>query len=230
LMDSVKVPTSQGDLPASELLFKGALYVILDNESGFEEMLFRAMGAPVALGNRYAVVPFLRRWAEARKVRLIELGTEQGNRQLFQLAELDEPARQWLHDHLANEERLVIARFSPAELPLVVVPDHEAQLKQRLEQDQNDKRVSTSALRLARQFTQKVDATYLTKLYLNLDNPAIQALIQAAQDDNPRAGHAAQLLKAFKVIIAGQGNGPAGPSLNQALIDLAGAVQQLLHK
>lgn len=230
LMDSVKVPTSQGDLPASELLFKGALYVILDNESGFEEMLFRAMGAPVALGNRYAVVPFLRRWAEARKVRLIELGTEQGNRQLFQLAELDEPARAWLHEHLANEERLVIARFNPPELPLVVVPDHEAQLKQRLEQDQNDKRVSTSALRLARQFTQKVDSTYLTKLYLNLDNPAIQALIGAAQDGNPRAGHAALLLKAFKVIIGGQNTGPAAPSLNEALIDLAGAVQQLLAK
>jgi hypothetical protein len=32
------------------------------------------------------------------------------------------------------------------------------------------------------------------------------------------------------VIIAGQGNGPAGPLLNQALIDLAGAVQQLLNK
>ncbi|WP_296260526.1 MULTISPECIES: ATP-binding protein [unclassified Pseudomonas] len=230
LMDSVKVPTSQGDLPTRELLFKGALYVILDNESGFEEMLFRAMGAPVALGNRYAVVPFLRRWAEARKVRLIELGTEQGNRQLFQLADLDEQSRQWLHEHLAHEERLVAARFSPAELPLVVVPDHEAQLKQRLEQDQNDKRVSTSALRLARQFTQTVDSTYLTRLYLNLDNPAIQALIQAVGVGNPQSVDAARLLKAFKVIIAGQGNAPAAPSLNQALIDLAGAVQRLLDK
>lgn len=230
LMDSVKVPTSQGDLPPRELLFKGALHVIISDEGGFEEMLFRTMGTPVALGNRYAVVPFLRRWAEARRVRLIELGTESGNRQMFHLAELDEPLKQWLSDNLATEERLVPAHFSPAELPLVVVHDHEAQLKQRLEQDHNDKRISVSALRLARQFTQTVDSTHLTRLYLNLDNPAVQMLIQAVRVANPRAIDAVRLLRAFKVIIASHRSACATSSLNQALIDLASAMRRLLSE
>ncbi len=58
LMEHVRVPTSQGDLPASALPARGAVHVILDNGGGFEEMLFRAMGVPVAHGHRYAVVPF----------------------------------------------------------------------------------------------------------------------------------------------------------------------------
>ena len=128
--------------------------MLLDNDSGFEEMLFRAMGVPVAHGNRYAVVPFLRRWAQAKGMRLVELGTEQGNRQLFRLDRLPERETGWLAEHLGGaEEQLVIARFSPEELPLVVVPDRDAELKRRLEDDEADKRISTAALRLARQFT-----------------------------------------------------------------------------
>lgn len=228
MMDSVRVPTSQGDMPASELQAKGAVHVILDSDAGFEEMLFRAMGVPVALGNRYAVVPFLRRWADIKGLRLVELGTEQGNRQLFQVAELPELETQWLTEHLASDEKLVVARFSPAELPLVVVPDREAQLKQRLESDQNDQRVSTAALRLARQFTAKIDSQYLTRLYINLDNAGIQALLVAIRQQSAQAGRAALLLKSFKVIMAGQGRGSSSTQLNQALLDLAGAVQQLL--
>ncbi|WP_252724735.1 hypothetical protein, partial [Acinetobacter baumannii] len=69
LLEHVRVPTSQGDLPASALPARGAVHVILDNGGGFEEMLFRAMGVPVAHGHRYAVVPFLRRWAQAKGLR-----------------------------------------------------------------------------------------------------------------------------------------------------------------
>ena len=90
--------------------------------------------------------------------RQVELGTEQGNRQLFRLDRLPERETGWLAEHLGGaEEQLVIARFSPEELPLVVVPDRDAELKRRLEDDEADKRISTAALRLARQFTRKLD-------------------------------------------------------------------------
>ncbi len=191
----------------------------------------RAMGVPVAHGNRYAVVPFLRRWAQAKGMRLVELGTEQGNRQLFRLDRLPERETGWLAEHLGGaEEQLVIARFSPEELPLVVVPDRDAELKRRLEDDEADKRISTAALRLARQFTRKLDNRQPSRLYVNLDNPAVQALLAAVGEERDEAAHAALLLRSFKVIIAGQGRGQPATSLNQALAGLADSVKRLLEQ
>lgn len=240
LLEHVRVPTSQGDLPAQQLPARGAVHVILDSDSGFEEMLFRAMGVPVAYGNRYAVVPFLRRWAQAKDVRLVELGTEQGNRQLFHLDTLPADELAWLEHHLGDGEALVPARFSPQELPLVVVPDREAELKRRLEQDENDKRVSTAALRLARQFTARIEARQTRRLYLNLDNPALQALLAAQRVGNPQAAVAARLLHSLKVIVSAQGRTQPQPQpgsteagvfdLNKAFGDLAEAVTQLLAR
>jgi molecular chaperone HtpG len=147
---------------------------------------------------------------------------------LFRLDTLTEPERDWLGEHLADGEKLIAARFRPEEMPLVVVPDRDAELKRRLEADDNDKRMSTAALRLARQFTAKIDGGHLSRLYLNLDNPAVQALLQAVRGSNPRAAQAVRLLRSFKVIIAGQGHGKGAPSLQQALADLAVSVRQLL--
>lgn len=228
MMDSLRVPTSQGDLPASELLSRGAVHVLLDNDSGFEEMLFRAMGVPVAHGNRYAVVPFLRRWAQAKGMRLVELGTEQGNRQLFRLDRLPEREtgcwpNTWRRRGATGDRPL-----QPEELPLVVVPDRDAELKRRLEDDEADKRISTAALRLARQFTRKLDNRQPSRLYVNLDNPAVQALLAAVGEERDEAAHAALLLRSFKVIIAGQGRGQPATSLNQALAGLADSVKRLL--
>ncbi|MEA9654253.1 ATP-binding protein [Xanthomonas campestris pv. raphani] len=240
LMEHVRVPTSQGDLPAQQLPARGAVHVILDSDAGFEEMLFRAMGVPVAYGNRYAVVPFLRRWAQAKGMRLVELGTEQGNRQLFHLDSLPADELAWLEQHLGDGEALVPARFSPEELPLVVVPDREAELKRRLEQDENDKRVSTAALRLARQFTARIESQQTQRLYLNLDNPALQSLLAAHRAGNPQAAVAARLLRSLKVIVAAQGRTQQTPgaaeaeagvsALNRAFGDFAAAVTHLLAR
>jgi len=236
LLEHVGVPTSQGDLPASALPARGAVHVILDNGGGFEEMLFRAMGVPVAHGHRYAVVPFLRRWTQAKGLRLVELGTEQGNRALFRTDDsLDAAQLAWLGEHLGDGEQLLPARFSPEALPVVVVPDREAELKQRLEDDENDKRVSMAALRLARQFTARIEARAPSRLYINLDNPAVQALLQAQRDGHPQAPAAARLLRSLKIIVSAQGRPLArgaaapGPDLNGAFSDIAGALQQMLR-
>ncbi len=230
LMDSLRIPTSQGDLPPRELLNQGAVHAMLDRDNDFESMLFRTLGIPVAHGHRYAVIPFLRRWTQTKGVRLVELGTEQGNRQLFELARLPEAEAAWLAAQLADDEKPVISRFAPAELPLIVVPDREAKLKQRLEEDASDKRISFAALRLARQFTANIDAAHLTRLYINLDNPAILALLQAWRENHPHAGAAAQLLKAFKVIGNARQEHEKPAQLTTALRALAAAVQGLIDK
>lgn len=232
LKDSLRIPTSHGDLPASELLARGAVHVMLDNKAGFEGMLFNTLGIPVAHGNRYAVVPFLRRWAETRGVRLAELGTDAGNRQLFRPAPLPSEKQDWLRQHLCDGEELIAAHFAPEELPLVVVPDRDSELKKRLEEDNHDKQVSLAALRLARQFTAKIDDRHPARLYLNLDNPAIQSLLAAIDNAPDSAATAAALLRAFKTILSsgsasGQGAAQSREQLHGALRQLANSIQQL---
>lgn len=230
LKDSLRIPTSQGDLLVRHLPVEGVVYVLLDSHDGFETMLFHALGFPVAYGNRYAVLPFLRLWCEVQGMRLAELGSESGNRQLFTPVSLPASLLDWLSAQLAVNEELVVARFAPEALPMVVVSNHEAQLKARLESDEADRRIASAALHLARQYTQQIKAQPANRLYLNLANPAIEALIQAIDGNPPGALDAARLLKAFKVIIAGQATGQAPSALTEALEGLALSMQVLLAR
>jgi molecular chaperone HtpG len=227
LMERLRIQSSQGELHPRALVHKGAVHVMLERDNDFESMLFRSIGVPVAFGYCYAVVPFLRRWTRAHGLRLVELGTAHGNHQMFQPAQLPQEDAEWLAARLADGERAVISRFSPAELPLIVVPDRDAQLKQRLEKDATDKRLSLAALSLARQFAAGIDASHAARLYVNLDNPAVQALLRARRTDAANVDAAARLLKAFKVIgNARQQNG--ANELAGALRSLAEAVTRLL--
>lgn len=228
LMDTIRIPTSQGDLVASALVSNRALHVMLGSRGGFEDTLFRALQVPVALGDRYAVVPFLRRYALTKKIKLIELGTEKGNQQLFSLADLPDGDIAWLTKQLADGEDIVIARFMPIELPFVVVIDREAELKKRLEEDEADKKISQAALRLARQFTAQITTKSTVKLYVNLNNQAIIDLLEAFHQDHPQASQGVMLLKSLKIIMSGRDNQNQMLSLNQALTDFTQAVQIIL--
>ncbi|MDR3087610.1 MAG: ATP-binding protein [Azoarcus sp.] len=229
LQESLLIPGTQGELSPRNLTHKGAIHVMLERDNDFESMLFRAIGVPLAFGYRYAVLPFLRHYCAARNVRLIELGTEQGNRQLFTPAILPQADADWLAAQLSDDERTIPARFAPTELPLIVVPDRDALLKRRLEEDATDKRVSLSALSLARQFAAPIDASYTNRLYINLDNPAIQALLKARGGDNAGVEIATRLLKAFKVISNARQQQENANELGHALRDLSGAVVTLLN-
>ena len=74
----------------------------------------------------------------------------------------------------------------------------------------------------------KLDNRQPSRLYVNLDNPAVQALLATVGEERGEAAHAALLLRSFKVIIAGQGRGQPATSLNQALAGLADSVKRLL--
>lgn len=224
LADDLEIPTSQGDLPVEGLRHAGCLHVTLGSEGGFEEMLFRSLKVPVARGERYAVVPFLREWATQRGGRLIEVGTAQGNQEMFTPGRLEDDEAQWLTGQLCDGELLVPAHFAPAELPLVIVPDREAELKRRLEEDQADARISVTALKLARAFTAKVDGSVLSRLYLNLDCPAVVSLLEAFRAGSPGAEAAARLLWSLKVVMASDRE-DSKLDLNKALSRLCEAAQ-----
>ncbi len=228
LADQVRVPSSQGELRAGALRREGAIHVGLST-GGFEDMLFRMLGVPVARGDRYAVLPFLRQWVQRRGGRLVEIGTEQGNRHLFTEQALPEAELAWLEQALGDQEKLVPARFAPAELPLMVVPDREAELKRRLESDEADKRISMAALRLVRGFTAGIDGSVQARLYVNLDNPAIAAMLAAMREDPAQAASAARLLKAVKHLMQAQGESDGHePPLNQALAAIGDSALRLL--
>ncbi|WP_051970186.1 ATP-binding protein [Kitasatospora azatica] len=233
LADDVPVPTSQGDLTAGALRAAGggAVHVALGSGGGFEEMLYRAMRVPIARGDRYAVLPFLRRYAQLRDCRIVELGGESGNRELFRDPEQPLPAEEtgWLAAALADQgEQLVPARFDPPGLPLVLVPDREAELKARIEDDQADARIPSAALRLARAFTARTDGTVKARLYLNTASPAVQDLLRAYRAGHTGAATAAALLRSLKVIMAAAGSdGAQGGDLTAALAGVGTAVAAL---
>jgi molecular chaperone HtpG len=233
LADDVPVPSSQGDLTAGALRAAGdgAVHVALGSGGGFEEMLYRAMQVPIARGDRYAVLPFLRRYAQLRGCRIVELGSEDGNRELFREPEHPLPAEEtrWLAAALAEDgEQLVPARFDPPGLPLVLVPDREAELKARIEDDQADARIPSAALRLARAFTARTDGSVKARLYLNTASPAVRDLLRAYRDGHTGAATAAGLLRALKVIMAAAGpDAQGGGDLTAALAGVGTAVAAL---
>lgn len=229
LKDRLQVPTSKGTLLAKDLRVNNSIHILLSRDGGFEEMLFHILQRPVARGDRYAVVPFLRRWALLYHCRIIEVGTQTGNEQLFSLAELPEEQVAYMEEHLCDGEQLIISRFEPAVLPLVVTPDREAELKQILEQDDADKRISTAALMLARQFTSQIQKTKTSSLYINLNNPCIMQLVTALQHQQQPAA-ALRLLKSLKVILCSSGNKEQQWDLHQALEDFTQVIPVLINQ
>ncbi|HFI7752885.1 TPA: ATP-binding protein [Escherichia coli] len=229
LKDCLQVPTSKGALLAKDLRVNNSIHILLSRDGGFEEMLFHILQRPVARGDRYAVVPFLRRWALLYHCRIIEVGTQTGNEQLFSLAELPEEQVAYLEEHLCDGEQLIISRFEPAVLPLVVTPDREAELKQILEQDDADKRISTAALMLARQFTSQIQKTKTSSLYINLNNPCVMQLVTALQHHQQPAA-ALRLLKSLKVILCSSGNKEQQWDLHQALEDFTQVIPVLINQ
>ena len=231
LKDDLLIPTSKGEIPVSHLRQQNTLLVMPGEESSFEEMLFRLSGRPVALGHRYAVIPFLRRWATLYSARLIEIGTSGGNQSLFSCHEISQQEEQWWREQLADDEECVISRFEPAGLPVVVVPNREVELKQRLEQDDADRRMSTAALMLARQFTQRISEQSDKQLYINFNNPAIKAL-SASWQNGKHTDVACQLLKSLKVILSFQLQRSGPNDFHQALDNINQIImaQFLAHK
>lgn len=229
LKDRLQVPTSKGALLAKDLRINNSIHILLSRDGGFEEMLFHILQRPVARGDRYAVVPFLRRWTLLYHCRIIEVGTQTGNEQLFSLAELPEEQVAYLEEQLCDGEQLIISRFEPAVLPLVVTPDREAELKQILEQDDADKRISTAALMLARQFTSQIQKTKTSSLYINLNNPCVMQLVTALQHQQQPAA-ALRLLKSLKVILCSSGNKEQQWNLHQALEDFTQVIPVLINQ
>ena len=192
--DQLTVPTSEGDLPVREVTRRGgsAVHVSIIEKRGPDEILFRALQTPIVDGTRYAVYPFVRRYGQRRGVSLVEMGTREGDARMFPRESLGAEQTARLEALLGRERiELVPTRFRPPALPLVLAFDQEVKLKQRLEDDAADKRISSAVLGLARLYTKTIDASREARLYVNLDAPIVQALLdteRSADDPTLKAG------------------------------------------
>lgn len=202
LAEDLKVPTSEGEMTLSRVRDRceGDLIVSLGEKSGFEEVLFNARMKPVINGYRFAVLPFCRRYCEAHPGQLHVIGTEQGNEAIFppETMSADQKSvieRLFRHLHYA----LIATRFQPDYLPLALIPDREYALKKRIEADEADRRISRGALHLARLYTGTIEQKEPARLYLNLESPLIQRLLQAPEG---KSRSAAAILSSFVHILS----------------------------
>jgi molecular chaperone HtpG len=229
--DDVHIQTTNGEMTVARLASQSPqrrLHVTLGTGNGFEDMLLRAQRIPVARGEFFGVLTLLRRYSERHGVELVELGSAEANQQLFRVADLDAVDRGFLSEHLADaDEQLIPARFEPRSVPLVAVPDREAELKQLIEDDEADNRISASALRLARLYTSQIEERAPVRLFVNVDNPAIEALLQARRRHDPKAQTALVLLRSVKALLTSAADGKTS-DLSEALDGVSDTIRVML--
>jgi molecular chaperone HtpG len=227
----VRVPTTEGDLTVSQLMQRSpgqTLHVTVGTGNGFEDMLLRAQRIPVAKGEFFGVLALLRRHGERNDTTLIELGSDEANRSLFLEVEADPVDRAFLAEHLAEaDEQVIPAHFEPVSVPLVAVPDREAELKRLIEDDDADNRISASALRLARMYTNTIDERPPVRLFVNMSNPAIAELLAARRRQDPRAHTALVLLRSVKALLTTAAEGRS-TDLSEALDGISSCMKALL--
>jgi molecular chaperone HtpG len=233
LAEEVRVPTTDGEMTVAQLAQRSPerrLHVTLGTGSGFEDMLLRAQRIPVAKGEFFGVLALLRRYSERHGNDLVELGSDDANRQLFITVEVDPLDRAFLSEHLADaDEQLITARFAPKSVPLVAVPDREAELKRLIEDDEADNRIAASALRLARMYTETIEERPPVRLFVNTDNPAIQELLAARKRHDPRAQTALVLLRSVKALLTTAAEGKS-TDLSEALDGISETITVLLGR
>lgn len=230
LADELKVATSQGDLPIAALRVGRRIHVSSGSERGFEELLFHAMGTPIARGSRYGVLPFVRRYADRRNLEVVEVGTDEGNEMLFDTAELGSAERAWLTSELAGpDEAIMPARFEPSSIPLVVIPDRESELKQRVERDDLDRTAGRGVASLARLHTASIEDRPPVRVYVNVACPTISHLLRA-RDINPvGAMRAVTFLRSIKTLMVAADHERGGQSdLRTAFEDTLAVLDGLL--
>lgn len=197
LADTLHVPTSEGDLPLSTVARRGRgrVHVSIGEGGGYEEVLFRATRVPVIIGTRYGAFGFAEAWCRRKGADLVRLGTRESNDSLFAPAVVDDVTREALAALFASEGRVVVpTRFEPDFVPVVLVPDREARLKRRIEQDEADRRITAGVLGLARLYTDRIEAGAPSRLYVNLGAPLVTRLLAA---DGPRRDAVAVVVNAF---------------------------------
>jgi molecular chaperone HtpG len=108
-------------------------------------------------------------------VQLLTLGTSDGNEAFFASHAIDPEIEADLQTHFQIENtKIVISNYQPTCLPLIQIFDQDAILKKRIESDELDKHIGSATMMLARSFTEQLDVTSESCLYINYGNELIK--------------------------------------------------------
>lgn len=225
LADHVRVPTSHGDLTVSELAVGRRIHVGSSSESSAVDIMFVAQGIPLARGHLIGVAPFLNRYAHERSMVIVDVGSTEGTSLLFEHTEISPRSQQWIQDVIgAEDEAVVVARFEPSTLPIVVVPNPEAELRDRVEQAQRASSTENAAFALARLHTDKFAAEPIRRVYLNSANGAIEHLLAVHEDRPAAATQVAMILRMYKALMLASDLDRSGQAELELTLDQSTAV------
>jgi len=174
---SLRLPTTMGSLTINQLLKKnkGQICVKPDNKGGHEELLLRAKMIPLVQGYLFAALAFSRKVADFTKIKLVVLGDRDSEGSFFEETERCEQELTLYLDYFSQKgTELILAKFDPEYIPMIMVEDEEVKLKNRIESDEYNKKTSSGALSLARMYTQTIENKDERRLYLNLNNQIIK--------------------------------------------------------
>lgn len=201
LKDSLKIPTSNGEISVEKLLKLSGnkFYLQLEDKNNYEQILFKANNIPVIYGYLFAVSSFCNKFAQYYQKELVNLGTEEGKKKLFKLQEVESEIETTLQRLFKKPgESLFFTHIDPEDIPLVIVEDKDAALKKRLEEDDKAKKIGSAALALAQIYTETIDEENQRDLFVNLNSPLIKRLLEIEGD---RANLLADMVRSFTVIL-----------------------------
>lgn len=226
--DRLRVPTSEGDLSIGEIRRRtdGRMIMATGDESGYEQIIYRALQIPVVNGTRFGAAPFVRRCADHLGLPPVIIGTREGDSSLFERVEAEqyESFQSLFGD---DETAVVAARYEPESLPVVVVPNREALLKRALDDDDADRRIAGGILGLARQHTNKIDGSSIATMYINVSSPIVMRLLEAEPDVRQ---YAADILRSIAELTSRSDASELERNLGSALERFGVALERLIAK
>ncbi|MCF6319313.1 MAG: ATP-binding protein [Proteobacteria bacterium] len=201
LKNEIKLPSSSGDMTVNALLKKSEnrLYLRTEDSNSYEDILFKSKMIPVVSGYLFAAASFCYKYADTYHVKIIELGTQSGNEQMFKIL-LPEPMIQNQLISLIKTpgDEILFTQFAPEHIAMIIIDNQDVLLKKRIEQDDSDKRIGRAALILAKMHTNTISDENIRKVYINMDSPLVQRLIDLSEDGE-KSQQLSRLLRSFTV-------------------------------
>ncbi|MCJ8273882.1 MAG: hypothetical protein MJK04_31350, partial [Psychrosphaera sp.] len=203
LSDVIKVPTNMGEMTLPALLKQSerCIYMRLEDKNSYEDILFKTRMIPVVSGFMFAGAGFCQKYATNSNLKVVHLGTKAGADEIFKTVTPAPDVGAFLKEQLGRKgDSICFTHFEPGFVPMVIVEDQQVKLKQRIEQDEADKRIGSAALSLAKLHTDKIADTIQRQVFVNLNSPLIERLI-ALQSKPFEAATLANMLRSFMVIM-----------------------------
>jgi molecular chaperone HtpG len=128
------------------------------------------------------------------------LGSKEGESIFFKKVEIADEKIQILKELFFEENiEIIPTKFNPSFLPVVIIPDRDYQLKNRIESDEADRRITTAALSLARKYTKELNGKTSCRMYINMESPIINKIFTIDDDSKKQLSI---LLRSLTYLIA----------------------------